>query len=225
MMASLGNDNAIIVFARLPVKGKVKTRLAKDLGIDFAASFYKVCAEHTFNEILKLEKTGITPFLFCSDESEIEDVKIWSNNKFRYYPQQGNDLGKRMLNAFNKVFDDGYQNIILVGSDIPGITADLMNDALTFLYSYKCVLGPSDDGGYYLIGLNSTQPNLFDGMEWSIDSVFNKTIERLEKEHQSYFVLEKLTDIDTKEDLNKWKNNNKSEVSNPVKSFLESFNL
>jgi rSAM/selenodomain-associated transferase 1 len=224
-MAGIKNDKAIIVFARLPVKGKVKTRLAKDLGIDFATSFYKVCAEHTFNEILKLEMTGITPFLFCSKESELDEVKNWSNNKFIYYSQQGTDLGERMLKAFNAVFNNGYRNIILVGTDTPEISADLMNDALTFLESYRCVIGPSDDGGYYLIGLNSKLKYLFRKMEWSTNSVFSKTIERLEKENQSYFVLEKLTDIDTEEDLTKWKNKNKRADLNPFKSFLKSNNL
>jgi rSAM/selenodomain-associated transferase 1 len=224
-MAGFENDKAIIVFARLPVKGKVKTRLAKDLGIDFAAAFYKVCAEHTFNEILKLEKTGITPFLFCSEESEIDEIKNWSNDKFIYYSQQGNDLGERMFKAFNTIFDAGYNNIILVGTDAPGITADLMKDALMHLNSYRCVLGPSDDGGYYMIGLNSKLNNLFDGIEWSTNIVFKKTIERLEKENKSYFVMEKLIDIDTQEDLKKWKKKKISTVSNPVKRFLESFNL
>jgi rSAM/selenodomain-associated transferase 1 len=224
-MADQEKDKAIIVFARFPVKGKVKTRLAKDLGIDFAAFFYKICAEHTFNEILLLGKTGVTPFLFCSEESEIDEIKNWSKNKFRYYSQQGNDLGERMLNAFKTIFDAGYQKIILVGTDTPGISAELMNDALNRLKSYKCVIGPSDDGGYYLVGLNSKLYYLFDGMEWSTDSVYRKTIESLKRDNQSYFVLEKLIDIDTKEDLKKWGNINKSAFSKPVKSFLESNKL
>jgi rSAM/selenodomain-associated transferase 1 len=220
-MAGLDNHNAIIVFARLPVKGKVKTRLAKDVGTDFAASFYKVCADHTFNEILKLKEKGIVPFLFCSDENEIDGVKNWSNNKFKYYSQQGNDLGERMLNAFNMVFDAGYRKIILVGTDVPGITADLMNHALDYLENYDCVVGPSEDGGYYLIGLSTVLPNLFDGIAWSTDLVFGKTVEKLENEYKSYFLMEKLIDIDTKEDLDDWKNAYKSSISNPVKNFLE----
>lgn len=225
MITGSENDKAIIVFARLPVEGKVKTRLAKDVGTDFAASFYKLCAEHTFNEILNLEGRGITPILFCSDENEIDEVKDWSNNKFQYYYQQGNDLGERMLNALNTVFDEGYKKVILVGTDAPGITAKLMNDALDSLGNYKCVLGPSEDGGYYLVGLNSAITSLFDGIEWSTDSVFSKTVKRLEKGNQSYLVLEKLIDIDTREDLVNWKNNIKNCDTNPVKIFLDSNNF
>lgn len=224
-MTGSKNDKAIIVFARLPVIGKVKTRLAKDLGIDFATSFYKVCAEHTFNEVLKLKRTGIAPFLFCSEESEFDEVRNWSKNKFRYFLQQGYDLGERMLNAFNTIINAGYRNIILVGTDSPGITAELMNDALDLLKKYKCVIGPSDDGGYYLIGFHSTVYDLFHGMEWSTDSVFSKTIERLKGENLSYFVMEEMIDIDTKEDLKKWNNNYISALVHPVKIFLESNNL
>ncbi|UCH66618.1 MAG: TIGR04282 family arsenosugar biosynthesis glycosyltransferase [Ignavibacterium sp.] len=203
----------------------MKTRLAKDVGHDFAVSFYKVCAEHTFNEILKLKENSIAPFLFCSDENEIDEVKKWSNDKFRYYPQLGNDLGERMLNAFNKVFDEGYKKVILVGTDVPGINAKLISKALAHLENYDCVVGPSEDGGYYLIGLNSATPNLFDGISWSTDLVFSKTVETLETENHSYLVLEKLIDVDTIDDLKKWRNNNKSLISNSVKEILESFNV
>lgn len=224
-MTDLKKNKAIIVFARLPVKGKVKTRLAKDFGSDFATSFYNVCAEYTFSEILKLEKIDIAPFLFCSEESEFEEVINWSENKFGYFSQKGSDLGERMLNAFKIIFDAGYRNIILVGTDSPDITIELMDNALTLLKKYKCVIGPSDDGGYYLIGFNSNVYDLFHGMEWSTDSVFSKTIERLKEEKLSYFVMEEMIDIDTKEDLKKWNNNYISALVHPVKIFLESNNL
>ena len=224
-MSDSRSDDAIIVFAKLPIEGKVKTRLARDLGIDFATSFYKVCAEHTFDEILKLEKSEISPFLFCSEESEIDGVRNWSENKFRYFAQQGYNLGERMLNAFNTIFDAGFRNIILVGTDTPEINAELMNEALDHLKNYKCVIGPSDDGGYYLIGLNSSLDNLFDGIEWSTDTVFSNTIAKLEEGNHSYFVMEKMIDIDKKEDLQKWKSNYKSAFPHPVKCFLESTNI
>ena len=224
-MTNYKSNKAIIVFARLPINGKVKTRLAKDLGSDFATSFYKVCAEYTFSEILKLEKIDIAPFLFCSEKAEFEEVRNWSENKFRYFSQQGNDLGERMFNAFKIIFDAGYRNIILVGTDAPDITAELMNDALVLLEKYKCVIGPSNDGGYYLIGFNSTVYNIFNGIEWSTDSVFGETLERLKKSNLSYFVMKKMLDIDKKEGLKKWNNNYIGTLLHPVKIFLESNNL
>ncbi|MCH7771458.1 MAG: hypothetical protein IIA49_10670, partial [Bacteroidetes bacterium] len=85
----IDKNKAIIVFARFPVKGKVKTRLAKEVEIDFATSFYKVCAGYTFAEVLETENDGVTAFLFCSEEYEIEQMKNWTGNKFKYYSQQG----------------------------------------------------------------------------------------------------------------------------------------
>ena len=174
---------------------------------------------------MKLEKTDVIPFLFFSEESEFDEVRNWTNNKFRYYSQQGNALGERMINAFNTIFNAGFRNIILVGTDAPGITADLMNDALSLLKNYKCVIGPSDDGGYYLIGLSQSFYNLFHEMEWSTDTVFSKTVERLKQINSTYRVVEKMIDIDTKEDLKKWSNNNKTVISHPIKNFLKSNSL
>ena len=218
-------NNAIIVFARLPVKGKVKTRLAKEVGIDVATSFYKVCAEHTFDEILKLDKTAVAAYLFFSEESELDEGRNWTKNNFQYYAQQGHDLGERMLNAFNTIFNAGFRNAILVGTDVPGISAELIYDAFSLLKKNECVIGPSDDGGYYLIGLKQSLFYLFNEMEWSTNEVFNKTLERLERNHLDYIVLEKMVDIDTKDDIKKWSENYKRTFSHPVKSFLIENNL
>jgi uncharacterized protein len=218
-------DNAIIVFARLPVKGRVKTRLAKELGIDVATSFYKVCAEHTFKEILKFDSTQVVPFLFFSEESEIDEMRNWTKNKFRYYSQKGHDLGERMSNAFNTIFDAGYRNVILVGTDAPGISAELITDAFSQLKDYNCVIGPSEDGGYYLMGLKQKLFYLFNEMEWSTNAVFSRTIERLKQNNHDYTLMQKMIDIDTKEDLKKWSDNYKSVCSQPIKNFLTANNL
>jgi len=218
-------DNAIIVFARLPVKGKVKTRLAKEIGIDFATSFYKVCAEHTFDEILKLDRTDVAAYLFFSEESDYDEVRNWTKNKFQYITQIGHSLGERMLNAFKTIFYAGFRNVILIGTDTPGISTELIYDAFSLLKKYECVIGPSDDGGYYLIGLKQTLFYLFNEMEWGTSEVLSKTIDRLKKNDQNYFIMEKMIDIDTKEDIKEWSENYKSESSHPVKSFLVSNNL
>ena len=84
-MASEKIDTAIIVFTKFPVEGKVKTRLAKNMGNKFAVSFYRVCAEHTFKELVKVKETGSELFLFFSEENEIEQVMKWVGNNFNYY--------------------------------------------------------------------------------------------------------------------------------------------
>ena len=142
-------NNAIIVFAKFLVEGKVKTRLAKDLGNKFAVSFYKVCAEHTFDELIKLKQHFADLFLFYTEESELEQMKKWAGDSFNYYFQKGNNLGKRMYNAFDSVFKIGYKKIILVGTDSPDINQYIIKQTLSNLEKADCVLGPANDGGYY----------------------------------------------------------------------------
>ena len=217
-------DTAIIVFTRFPVEGKVKTRLAKNMGNKFAVSFYRVCAEHTFNELLKVKKTGSELFLFCSEENEIEQVMKWGGTNFNYYFQQGNDLGLKMYNAFNTVFKKGYKKVIIIGTDAPDVSMNIVQSAISVLDNYNVVIGPANDGGYYLLGFKSKLIDLFSGIEWSTDSVFDNTIEKLNRSKINYFMLNELTDIDTLEDLQNWLKQYKGDAAHPIKVFLELYN-
>jgi rSAM/selenodomain-associated transferase 1 len=223
-MTSEKKDNAIIVFTRFPVEGKVKTRLAKDMGDKFAVSFYRVCAEHTFTELLKVKETGSELFLFCSEESEIEQVMNWAGNNFKYYSQQGSDLGIKMYNAFDTVFKKEYKKVIIIGTDAPDVSMNIIQSAISVLDNYSVVIGPANDGGYFLLGFKSKLIDLFSGIEWSTDSVFDNTIEKLNNSKTNYFILEELTDIDTLEDLQYWIKYHKGDAAHPIKVFLESYN-
>jgi len=213
-------DKAIIVFARHPVIGKVKTRLAKTMGDEFAASFYKVCAEHTFTEVEKTVGTGL--FLFCSEKNEIEKLKNWGGEHFTYYVQRRGDLGLRMLNAFRSVFKEGHNQAVIIGTDTPDINSGLIQQAFSELNNHEYVIGPSNDGGYYLLGMKSPAIDLFTGIEWSTDSVFNKTIKKFKCKNAAFKVLNVLNDIDTEKDLKKWYNEFSGVKSHPVKVFLDS---
>jgi rSAM/selenodomain-associated transferase 1 len=217
-------DTAIIVFTRFPVEGKVKTRLAKNMGNKFAVSFFIACAEHTFKELLKVKETGSELFLFCSEENEIELVKQWTENNFNYYSQQGSDLGLRMYNAFDYVLKKGYKKVIIIGTDAPDISMNIIQSAISVLDNYSVVIGPANDGGYYLLGFKSKLVDLFSGIEWSTDSVFDNTIEKLNNSKIKYFMLGELTDIDTMEDLQYWLKHYKGDAAHPIKVFLESYN-
>jgi len=217
-------DTAIIVFTKFPVEGKVKTRLAKNMGNKFAVSFYKSCAEHTFKELLKVEEMGSDLFLFCAEENEIEQVIKWAGNNFNYYSQQGNDLGLKMYNAFNTVFKKGYKKVIIIGTDMPDVSMNLVQNAISVLDNYSVVIGPANDGGYYLLGFKSKLIDLFSGIEWSTESVLDNTIEKLNNSKINYFMLEELTDIDTLDDLQNWHRCNKDDTAHPIKVFLESYN-
>jgi len=217
-------DTAIIVFIKFPAEGKVKTRLAKTMGNKFAVSLFRVCAEHTFSELLKVEEMGSDLFFFCSEQNEIEQVMEWAGNNFKYYSQQGRDLGIKMYNAFNTVFKEGYKKAIIIGTDTPDISMNIIQSAISVLDNYSVVIGPANDGGYYLLGFKSKLIDLFSGIEWSTNSVLDKTIEKLNKSNLNYYILDELTDIDTLEDLQYWLKYNKDDATHPIKLFLETYN-
>jgi len=213
---------AVIIFARYPAPGKVKTRLAKTLGDKFATAFYKTCADHTFSEVNKsCEQIGANVHLFCSEESEIRMVEKWIGYDFNFDFQKGNDLGLKMANAFTHVFNSGYKKVIIIGTDAPDINSGLIEDAFARLENFDAVIGPSDDGGYYLLGLASNNPDLFEHIEWSTDVVFEKTLDKLKGKGMSYYLLKELTDIDTEEDLLNWLHKPVVDDNHPVKLFVE----
>ncbi len=223
-MASEEKNTAIIIFTKFPVEGKVKTRLAKNMGNKFAVSFYRKCAEHTFKELVKVKETGSELFLFCSEENEIEQVMKWAGNNFNYYSQQGDDLGLKMYNAFDTMFKIGYKKVIIIGTDVPDVSMKIVRSAISVLDNYSVVIGPANDGGYYLLGFKSKLIDLFSGIEWSTNSVFDNTIEKLNRSKINYFMLDELTDIDTLEDLQNWLMQYKGDATHPIKVFLESYN-
>ena len=197
--------NAVIAFARFPVEGKVKTRLAKTMGEKFATGFYKICAQHTFAELNKIKNSSLADiFIFSASENETEKLKQWIGQHFNYFAQKGTGLGERMYNAFRKVFESGFENVLIIGTDAPGISSGLIGKAFGKLKEFDVVIGPSNDGGYYLLGLKYLQTALFEKIEWSSDSVLSNTVDVLKKKQLQYFLLPELIDIDTEDDFKNW---------------------
>lgn len=212
------NNTALIIFTRFPGEGRVKTRLASGLGNSFAAEFYKLCAEHTFRECRKASGSGINSFLFYSDPSEKELVENWAGNGFTFMPQSGDDLGGRMNDAFKKVFELGAGKALIIGTDLPDISADLILRADEELNTADAVIGPAADGGYYLLGMKSFSPELFENISWSSPSVFEQTETVLKRGKLLYKILPKLNDIDTEYDLLLWLNNDAPNANKRLKS-------
>ncbi|MEM1003491.1 MAG: TIGR04282 family arsenosugar biosynthesis glycosyltransferase, partial [Bacteroidota bacterium] len=153
------SDKLIIVFAKNLIEGRVKTRLARDIG-DFAAlevykELLKVTEEATAN-------SGIETWVFYSQEI---DNQQWQNSK--KLVQFGNDLGEKMKNAFKVAFQAGYKSVVLIGSDLPDMNHSIISKAFSKLENDQMVFGPADDGGYYLIGLNSMIDKIFSNKPWS----------------------------------------------------------
>jgi rSAM/selenodomain-associated transferase 1 len=134
-------------------------------------------------------------------ESDSPVSALLSQGKLRI--QEGWDLGDRMGNAFREVFSDGAETAVLIGSDIPQIDSDLLEEYFEKLRRFPMAVGPAADGGYYLIGFQRTSftPEIFDGIEWSTEVVFQQTVEKARLLELSCYVGKELQDIDTIEDL------------------------
>jgi len=188
----------LLIFVKNAINGHVKTRLAANLGDKRALGIYRQMLRQTLSEAAEADASKEVWY------SSFIEIKGDVNEKlFQKKLQQGENLGERMKFAFNNAFKNGYQKVVIIGSDCPEITSDLLNDAFRLLESKDVVIGPSEDGGYYLLGKSLYEPSLFDGVEWSSPKVLQQTLEKTEKKSLSVALLQPLNDIDTIEDLKK----------------------
>lgn len=193
------NKKAIIVFQKNKELGKVKTRLAKDVGDEKALRYYTVMIEHTHEQLKKVEANVIIYYSAFIPEFE--------ESNFQQKVQHGEDLGIRMMNAFQEVKDLGYQQIVIIGTDCLEMNDFILNKAFEALNDSDFVIGPATDGGYYLLGLNEVLPSLFIDRSWSNEHVFQNAIDSISAEHKSVSVLPTLNDIDNLEDLKAYESN------------------
>lgn len=208
--------DSVIIFLRYPRNGQVKTRLAKTTSSEFATNFYKACAENLVRITKKI--SSINRFAFFSNKAESEEIKSWLGGKLFYAHQEGDDLGSRMKNAFEKVFSTGSQKVIIIGTDIPDLSKELICNAFNSLDTNDVVIGPSEDGGYYLLGVKKMHAKLFERIEYSTSSVLSETLARVKDLNLTYHLLPVLPDIDTEEDLINWLNSN---VSTTIKNEIK----
>jgi len=194
---------AVVVFTRFPHSGRVKTRLAQTIGDEAALFFHKKCAEHTFSEIRKL-KIRHYRYLFVTPEDNLAAAKKWAGRGFFCFHQAGGDLGERIKTALRTTLYHGANKAIILGTDAPDVSANLLQEAQQVLDSHDMVIGPSRDGGYYLLGLKQMHDRLFEGISWSTASVLEQTLVRAERERLRVYRLPALGDIDTQDDLRQW---------------------
>jgi rSAM/selenodomain-associated transferase 1 len=188
--------SALIIFVRNPEPGKVKTRLAKTIGHEKTLVIYTKLLEHTCSITKNLE---CDKFIFYADYIGVEDT--WDKNIYHKKLQHGEDLGKKMENAFLKLHNDGYTHIIIIGSDCYELTENKIINAFDRLDSNKIIIGPATDGGYYLLGLTEMVPELFVNVSWSTPNVLKETIDVLESLNNGFVLLDALNDIDEEADL------------------------
>jgi len=188
------NDSILIVFVKNPRLGKVKTRLAKTIGQEKALKIYHKLLKHTEATISQL---SCDIALYFSDG--IENDAPWNKSHYKKNIQSGKDLGERMQSAFRDQFQNHYNQVVIIGSDLWDLNPTILEEAFNELSSHDVVVGPAKDGGYYLLGLNDMQPALFKNKSWSTPEVLEQTL--LDLQNQNVKLLNTLNDIDTFEDL------------------------
>jgi len=188
------SKNLLLIFTRNPELGKVKTRLAKDVGDETALEIYKFLIEHTVSvtKDLSVEKE-------VHYSVKIRENDLWDNAIFSKKLQQGEDLGERMQYAFEQGFKAGYQNIIIIGSDLYDLNKEDIEEAFVDLQEYDAVVGPAEDGGYYLLGMNFLTSQVFKNKNWGTDSVLQDTLKDLKNKNVK--LLEPRNDVDYLEDI------------------------
>lgn len=188
------SKNLIIVFTRNPELGKVKTRLAKTIGNQSALNIYNYLLNHTEQTI---RNTTCDKAIFYS--VKIRENDIWSSNIYHKLQQKGKDLGSRMSNAFKYAFENNYEKVIIIGSDLFDLKPKHISTALNMLDKNDVVIGPAQDGGYYLLGMKKIHSNVFENKNWGTETVLKDTLKDLK--HLDVFHLKELNDIDTFEDI------------------------
>lgn len=185
----------LIIFVKNAVKGKVKTRLAATIGDEKALEIYQILVQHTFDITIALP---VNKAVFYSDFLQ-ED--IWSPAFYENFVQSGTDLGERMYQAFQQGFDAGYEQVCIIGSDCYELTEQIIQQAFEKLELTDVVIGPAEDGGYYLLGMKALHETIFQNKNWSTQTVLPDTLNNLKDADLTVALLPELTDVDEEKDL------------------------
>ena len=188
------SKNLLLIFTRNPELGKAKTRLAKTVGDETALEIYKFLLERTRDISSKVNADKAVYY-----SVKIRENDIWNPDIYQKYQQFGDDLGIRMLNAFKNGFEAGYEKVMIIGSDLYDLSEKNIEKAFVALNTNDVVIGPAEDGGYYLLGMNTLQENVFKNKEWGTASVRKDTLKDLSDKKVK--VLAFKNDIDVYEDI------------------------
>ncbi len=191
---NIASKNLLLVFTRNPELGKCKTRLAAKVGDESALDIYKFLLNHT---AALTQNVNAAKQVWYSEEIWMND--IWDNAVYDKRLQQGTDLGVRMANAFQAGFASGFERVIVIGSDMYDLSEDDLEKAFTILKVKDFVIGPAEDGGYYLLGMKAFNAEVFKNKTWGTSSVLQNTLNDLKNENIK--LLEARNDVDVYEDI------------------------
>lgn len=196
----------VLVFARYPTPGQAKTRLIPALGSAGAAQFYRQLAEGMISQLRILRQGYPVDVVLWYSGATAATMADWLGEDWIYCPQPEGDLGHRLRMATDWAFGQGYDSVLVMGTDCPDLDESILRQGLRYLaQGADLVLGPANDGGYYLLGLTSPQPTLFEDITWSTAAVLAQTVAQAERLRLTPTYLPTLIDIDTPEDLAQWR--------------------
>ena len=189
----------LIIFTRVPIAGKTKTRLEKFLTKEECAEIHK-----NFLKDIKITTENINRDIFVFYTPEDKDNILYDifEDKINYKIQEGKDLGEKMYRAIEYVLNKNYDSCILIGADIPYLKEEDLEIAFNILNNKDVVLGPTEDKGYYLVGMKKANKNIFENIEYGYGNVLDNTIAHVEKNNLTYGLTRKNRDIDEMEDIN-----------------------
>lgn len=191
----------LIIFAKEPRPGQVKTRLCPPLSEEIAARLYKKFLEDILEEMARLP--GLSLALAYTPDTALDFFQALTPAGVSLLPQAGADLGARLVNAFDRGFAAGFGTVLVRNSDSPDLPGEMVLAAAQALESKKAdlVLGPNPDGGYFLVGLKAPRPELFQEMPWSTPGVLPETLARAARLSLTVQLLPSWQDIDNIADL------------------------
>ena len=201
-----GNDNALIIFSRLPIGHETKTRLAPLLNEPQRSELHLAMWRDIFGEALRLTDTDI--YLCWTGSGNVADWQKYIPGSFILRKQEGENLGERMRNAMRDIFVLRYKRAVIIGSDIPSVKAENIARAFGSLNDSDAVIGPSSDGGYWLIGMRKFIPEAFGISSWGNSSVLAETVRTLAGLGISCGTADTLDDLDTPEDVIRYRSMN-----------------
>ena len=194
----------LIVFSRYPEPGRSKTRMIPALGVDGAAELHRRMARHTLQWTERLMAAWSVDVRVRFTGADARAMAECFGSQFVYEPQSDGDLGQRLERAFRESFQADCRRVVVVGTDCPSLSDEIVRQAFDHLQDHDLVIGPATDGGYYLIGLSQHSESLFKDIAWGSDQVLQQTLLAARRAKLSTAVLPTLADVDRPEDLAVW---------------------
>ncbi|MBI2104386.1 MAG: TIGR04282 family arsenosugar biosynthesis glycosyltransferase [Candidatus Omnitrophica bacterium] len=210
VQADASSKRRVLVFLKEPVPGRVKTRLAATIGHQDAAALYRACAEETLR---RLEPLVPETTVYVDPPDAIGRIREWVGPAWTLRSQHGATLGRRLSSAFSEAFSAGATHVVVIGTDSPWLSAADIERAFAAMKDVDVVIGPSEDGGYYLLGLAKPLPEVFDGIPWSTPDVYASTLARAQTLGLRVGAIRMGYDVDQWNDVERWMADRRPEAS------------